>query len=121
MRSSSPKSIRRARRRSPGIDRDHFVLGLRAHGHREVIPLQNSADARQASIRAASPAAAIYVVCLGAGNITQWAYRAAGEGELKALGCAGAVTHDFPDITPDLKAAMPELRGRLLANQSLAS
>src|SRR3984893_8744405 len=25
-----------------------------------------------------------------------------------------------PDITPDLKAAMPELRGRLLANQSLA-
>lgn len=26
----------------------------------------------------------------------------------------------FPDITPDLKAAMPELRGRLLANQSLA-
>jgi UDP-N-acetylmuramate dehydrogenase len=26
----------------------------------------------------------------------------------------------FPDITPDLKAAMPELRGRLTANQSLA-
>lgn len=26
----------------------------------------------------------------------------------------------FPDITPGLKAAMPELRGRLLANQSLA-
>jgi UDP-N-acetylmuramate dehydrogenase len=26
----------------------------------------------------------------------------------------------FPDITPDLKAAMPELRGRLLVNQSLA-
>jgi UDP-N-acetylmuramate dehydrogenase len=26
----------------------------------------------------------------------------------------------FPDITPDLKAAMPALRGRLLANQSLA-
>src|SRR5476649_58585 len=26
----------------------------------------------------------------------------------------------FPEITPDLKAAMPELRGRLLANQSLA-
>jgi UDP-N-acetylmuramate dehydrogenase len=26
----------------------------------------------------------------------------------------------FPDITPDLRAAMPELRGRLLANQSLA-
>jgi UDP-N-acetylmuramate dehydrogenase len=26
----------------------------------------------------------------------------------------------FPDIRPDLKAAMPQLRGRLLANQSLA-
>src|SRR3954467_14913924 len=26
----------------------------------------------------------------------------------------------FPDITSDLKAAMPQLRGRLLANQSLA-
>ncbi len=26
----------------------------------------------------------------------------------------------FPDITPELKAAMPELRGRLLANESLA-
>jgi UDP-N-acetylmuramate dehydrogenase len=26
----------------------------------------------------------------------------------------------FPDITPDFKAAMPQLRGRLLANQSLA-
>jgi UDP-N-acetylmuramate dehydrogenase len=26
----------------------------------------------------------------------------------------------FPDITPDFKAAMPGLRGRLLANQSLA-
>jgi UDP-N-acetylmuramate dehydrogenase len=27
---------------------------------------------------------------------------------------------EFPDITPELKAAMPKLRGRLLANQSLA-
>src|SRR5207342_236195 len=26
----------------------------------------------------------------------------------------------FPNITPELKAAMPQLRGRLLANQSLA-
>src|ERR1700739_1934079 len=26
----------------------------------------------------------------------------------------------FPDITPELKAAMPHLRGRLLANASLA-
>ncbi len=33
---------------------------------------------------------------------------------------AGVEVTTFPDITPDLKAAMPELRGRLLANQSLA-
>jgi UDP-N-acetylmuramate dehydrogenase len=33
---------------------------------------------------------------------------------------AGLEVAAFPDITPDLKAAMPELRGRLLANQSLA-
>ena len=26
----------------------------------------------------------------------------------------------FPDIVPDLKAKMPDLRGRLLANQSLS-
>jgi UDP-N-acetylmuramate dehydrogenase len=32
----------------------------------------------------------------------------------------GVTVATFPDITPDLKAAMPELRGRLLANQSLA-
>jgi UDP-N-acetylmuramate dehydrogenase len=33
---------------------------------------------------------------------------------------AGIEVTTFPDITPDLKAAMPDLRGRLLANQSLA-
>ena len=33
---------------------------------------------------------------------------------------AGLEVAAFPDITPDLKAAMPQLRGRLLANQSLA-
>src|SRR5262245_34255304 len=36
----------------------------------------------------------------------------------RSEGAGLAVT--FPDLTPDLKAAMPELRGRLLANQSLA-
>src|SRR5471032_431159 len=33
---------------------------------------------------------------------------------------AGIEVTTFPDITSDLKAAMPDLRGRLLANQSLA-
>src|SRR6202030_3038555 len=66
----------------PGIDRDHFVLGLRAHGHREVIPLQNSADL--AGVVHGIASSGDFVVCLGAGNITQWAY--ALPGELKALG-----------------------------------
>jgi UDP-N-acetylmuramate--alanine ligase len=65
-----------------GIDRDHFVLGLRAHGHREVIPLQKSADL--AGVIHGIAASGDLVVCLGAGNITQWAY--ALPGELKALG-----------------------------------
>ncbi len=65
-----------------GIDRDHFVLGLRAHGHRHVIPLQNSAAL--AGVVRGLAKSGDYVVCLGAGNITQWAY--ALPGELKALG-----------------------------------
>src|ERR1700761_3305460 len=66
----------------PGIDRDHFVLGLRAHGHREVIPLPNAGElARLVKGLAGN---GDLVVCLGAGNITQWAY--ALPGELKALG-----------------------------------
>ena len=65
-----------------GIDRDHFVLGLRAHGHREVIPLESAAAL--AGIVRKLAKKGDYVVCLGAGNITQWAY--ALPGELKALG-----------------------------------
>jgi UDP-N-acetylmuramate--alanine ligase len=65
-----------------GIDRDHFVLGLRAHGHREVIPLQKSADL--AGVVKGLAGHGDLVVLLGAGNITQWAY--ALPGELKALG-----------------------------------
>jgi UDP-N-acetylmuramate--alanine ligase len=65
-----------------GIDRDNFVLGLRAHGHREVIPLKNSADL--AGVIKGLAGRGDFVVCLGAGNITQWAY--ALPGELKALG-----------------------------------
>jgi UDP-N-acetylmuramate--alanine ligase len=65
-----------------GVDRDHFVTGLRAHGHRDVIPLQKSADLAGIVKGLAKPGD--LVVCLGAGNITQWAY--ALPGELKALG-----------------------------------
>jgi UDP-N-acetylmuramate--alanine ligase len=65
-----------------GIDRDHFVLGLRAHGHREVVPLPKATDL--AGIVKGLAKSGDLVVCLGAGNITQWAY--ALPGELKALG-----------------------------------
>ncbi|MGO4711273.1 UDP-N-acetylmuramate--L-alanine ligase [Bradyrhizobium sp. 2TAF24] len=56
----------------PGIDREHFVLGLRAHGHREVIPLKDPVQLAEVVRGVAKPGD--YVVCLGAGNITQWAY-----------------------------------------------
>jgi UDP-N-acetylmuramate--alanine ligase len=65
-----------------GIDRDHFVAGLRAHGHREVIPLPAASELARIVKGLAKPGD--LVVCLGAGNITQWAY--ALPGELKALG-----------------------------------
>src|SRR5882762_3272285 len=55
----------------PGIDRDHFVLGLRAHGHREVIPLQKSTDL--AGVVHGIAGSGDFVVCLGAGSITYWA------------------------------------------------
>jgi UDP-N-acetylmuramate--alanine ligase len=55
-----------------GIDRDHFVTGLRAHGHREVIPLSRPADL--AGIVKGLAGKGDLVVCLGAGSITQWAY-----------------------------------------------
>ncbi len=55
----------------PGIDRDALVDGIRAHGHRDVHPLK-SADALPTAINElARPGD--FVVCLGAGNITQWA------------------------------------------------
>ena len=65
-----------------GFDRDHFVTGLRAHGHREIIPLPNAGEL--ARIVHGLAKSGDLVVCLGAGNITQWAY--ALPGELKALG-----------------------------------
>jgi len=65
-----------------GVDRDYFVLGLRAHGHREVIPLPKPADL--AGIVKGLATRGDLVVCLGAGSITQWAY--ALPSELKALG-----------------------------------
>jgi len=65
-----------------GIDRDHFVAGLRAHGHRDVVPLPAAPEL--AGIVKGLAKSGDLVVCLGAGNITQWAY--ALPDQLKALG-----------------------------------
>jgi UDP-N-acetylmuramate--alanine ligase len=65
-----------------GADRDHLVQALRARGHRQVIPLDGPEQLAGVVKNLAKPGD--YVVCLGAGSITQWAY--ALPGELKALG-----------------------------------
>jgi UDP-N-acetylmuramate--alanine ligase len=64
-----------------GIDRDHLVTAIRGRGHRQVIALRGQRELAGIVKGLARPGD--YVVCLGAGNITQWAYALAGE--LKAL------------------------------------
>lgn len=65
-----------------GADRDHLIAALRARGHRQVIPLDGPDKLAGIVREIAKPGD--YVVLLGAGNITQWAY--ALPGELQALG-----------------------------------
>jgi UDP-N-acetylmuramate--alanine ligase len=55
-----------------GADRDALVQGLRTHGHRKVIALDG--PDKLAPLVAGMAQAGDYVVCLGAGSITQWAY-----------------------------------------------
>ncbi len=55
-----------------GVDSDALVEGLRMHGHRQVIRLAHRGEL--ASTVADLANAGDYVVCLGAGNITQWAH-----------------------------------------------
>jgi UDP-N-acetylmuramate--alanine ligase len=64
------------------IDRDHLVQGIRARGHRSVMPLPSSEQLATMVQGIARPGD--MVVCLGAGSITQWAY--ALPGELQGLG-----------------------------------
>jgi len=65
-----------------GIDRDALVAGLRSHGHRQAIALDGPENL--AAVVKGLAKSGDYVVLLGAGSITQWAY--ALPGELKALG-----------------------------------
>jgi UDP-N-acetylmuramate--alanine ligase len=64
-----------------GADRDHLVEAVRARGHRRVLPLEGPEQLAGLIKDIAKPGD--YVVLLGAGSITQWAY--ALPGELKAL------------------------------------
>ena len=61
----------------PGADREGLVQGLRTHGHRQVIPLDG--PDKLAPIIAGMAQPGDYIVCLGAGSITQWAYALPGE------------------------------------------
>jgi UDP-N-acetylmuramate--alanine ligase len=64
-----------------GATRDSLVDGLRARGHRSVVPLPGPEHLAEMVHAIARPGD--YVVCLGAGNITAWA--AALPAELAAL------------------------------------
>jgi UDP-N-acetylmuramate--alanine ligase len=64
-----------------GVHRDALVEGLRARGHRSVVPLPS--PGRLAEMVHAMAKSGDFVVCLGAGSITQWA--AALPGELAVL------------------------------------
>ena len=64
-----------------GADRDHLVQALRARGHRQVTALDG--PEKLAGIIKGLAKPGDYVVCLGAGSITQWAN--ALPAELKAL------------------------------------
>lgn len=66
----------------PGVDKEHLANALRARGHRNVITLE--APEQLANHVAGLAQSGDYVVCLGAGSITQWAY--ALPGELESVG-----------------------------------
>ncbi len=61
----------------PGVDREALVQGLRAHGHRHVVPLSGP----EALAETVDPlvASGDLIVCLGAGTITRWAQALPGE------------------------------------------
>jgi UDP-N-acetylmuramate--alanine ligase len=60
-----------------GMDRDGLVSGLKSRGHRDALALERTEDLSGLVASRAKPGD--YVVCLGAGNITQWAYALPGE------------------------------------------
>ena len=71
-----------------GISRDALVAGLRAHGHRDARALAAPAELAPQIVALAQPGD--FVVCLGAGSITQWAQALPAELEALRPGQRGA-------------------------------
>jgi UDP-N-acetylmuramate--alanine ligase len=61
----------------PGVDRDALVEGLRARGHRSVVPLSDPSHLAEMVHSIARHGD--FVICLGAGSITNWANALPGE------------------------------------------
>ena len=92
-----------------GADRDGLVAGLRARGHRHVSPLNDPVElaARVADIARAGD----FVVCLGAGNITNWAQTlpeelehilgATSQDPAPAMAEPGALNQNHPSTVPE--------------------
>ncbi|MBP7721383.1 MAG: UDP-N-acetylmuramate--L-alanine ligase [Alphaproteobacteria bacterium] len=55
-----------------GVSRESLVEGIRKHGHRHVLPLSGKDELARRVASMAQPGD--YVICLGAGDITYWAY-----------------------------------------------
>jgi UDP-N-acetylmuramate--alanine ligase len=60
-----------------GVDRDALVSGLRRYGHRRALPLESPTHLAAMVKEEAQPGD--LVVCLGAGDITTWAYALPGQ------------------------------------------
>jgi len=72
----------------PGADKESLVEGLRARGHRSVVALPAPESLAEMIHAIAKPGD--YVICLGAGNITNWAH--ALPGQLQALQPGGRIS-----------------------------
>jgi UDP-N-acetylmuramate--alanine ligase len=56
----------------PGITRDALAAGIREHGHHQVLTIDGAQNLPQTIASIAKPGD--FVICLGAGDITSWAY-----------------------------------------------
>ena len=102
-----------------GVDRDHFVAGLRAHGHRQVIALDG--PDQLAGVVGDSRGRATTSSASAQGQLPSGPTRYPANWPARPLERSFApAARCLLDLIPQLKAVMPSLRGRLLANQPLA-